>query len=314
MKYIDAQQVHKLLDYPSLVEALEQYHRQGVEAAERMLLEQPTDTGKSAHFLIWPAWQRQQALGIKLATIFPDNETEGLPSVQALYILFDGKTGQPTALIDGTALTLYKTAADSALGAKFLAPEDAQTLLMAGAGAMATHLIMAHKSVRPSLCKVLIWNRTTAKAEALAENLKLDDLRITATTDLEAAARKADVISCATMATRPIIRGKWLKPGTHLDLVGGYTRQMREADDEAVRRARVYVDSRWFTLDCCGDLTGPMESGVLTEDRIVADLFQLSQGERPGRQSPDEITFFKNGGGGHLDLMTARFLALRAAD
>lgn len=316
MLFIDAERVHALLDYPSLVEAFQQYHREGVDALDDLLLTQPGQTDKPTHFFIRAAWQRQQAVGAKVITVFPDNETSGsgLPSVQAVYLLFDGKNGKPTAGIDGTAITYRKTAADSALGAKFLAREDSQTMLMVGAGAMAPHLIMAHRAIRPSIQKVFIWNRTPARAQRLADTLTLEGVDVTATADLEATARAADLISCATMSPTPLIKGEWLKSGTHLDLVGAFTTEMREADDEAVRRSKIYVDSRATTIGHIGEISIPIAAGVITEDDIQADFFDLCGGQHLGRESPDDITFFKNGGGGHLDLMTARFLLTRATE
>jgi ornithine cyclodeaminase/alanine dehydrogenase-like protein (mu-crystallin family) len=177
---------------------------------------------------------------------------------------------------------------------------------------MAPHLIMAHCAIRPTIERVAIWNRSPERARRVAETLGLDGIEIRATEDLEAAARQADVISCATMATEPLIRGTWLKPGAHLDLVGGYRPEMRESDDDCVRRARVYVDSRWFTLGRVGDIKTPIDNGTMTEADIAGDLFQLSRGEVPGRLNDDEITLYKNAGGGHLDLGTAKFLLSRA--
>jgi ornithine cyclodeaminase len=176
---------------------------------------------------------------------------------------------------------------------------------------MAPHLIMAHTAIRPSIDRVFVWNRNAERARRLAGEVKLDGIDIRATDDLAAAVHQADVISCATMATEPLIAGDWLKPGAHLDLVGGYRPQMRESDDACIRRARVYVDSRWFTLGRVGDIKTPIDNGTMTEADIAGDLFQLARGEVPGRQSADEITLFKNAGGGHLDLGTAKFLLTR---
>lgn len=312
MFFIDAQRVHTLLDYPSLVRAFENYHRQEVDALDELLLTQSTDSDDAEHFFLRAAWQRQQALGAKLITVFPDNVAagKGLPSVQAVYVIFDGTNGKPLACIDGTALTYRKTAADSALGAKFLASGNAETMLMVGAGAMAPHLIMAHTAIRPSIRRVLVWNRTPARAMELAKTLQLKNITLTPTRDLEGSARTADLISCATMSPTPLIQGAWLKPGAHLDLVGGFTEAMREADDDAVRKAILYVDSR-DTARHCGDIAAPIKVGVISADDIAADLFQLCRGDCKGREGADEITFFKNGGGGHLDLMTARFLLTR---
>ncbi len=314
MQFIDADRVHELLDYSALVQAFERYHKEGIDLVDELLMEQPGVTGKPTHFFLRAAWKRQGALGAKLITVFPENELAGtgLPSVQAVYFVFDGRSGKPKACIDGTALTYRKTAADSALGAKFLARANIDTMLMVGAGAMAPHLIRAHVAMRPSIRKVLIWNRTGSRARTLAANLDINGIEVAATEDLAGAAHEANLISCATMSSTPLIKGEWLQGGVHLDLVGGFTNDMREADDEAVRRSRIYVDSRATTVDHCGDISGPIKAGIMTPDDIEADLFDLCQRKRCGREHSDEITFFKNGGGGHLDLMTARYLLTRA--
>jgi ornithine cyclodeaminase len=250
-----------------------------------------------------------------MVTIVPGNAdlADGPPTVQAVYQLFEGVTGRPVAVIDGTALTLRKTAADSGLGAKLLARDDVRTLLMIGAGALAPHLIGAHLAVRPSLEQVLVWNRSAPWRDRLLERLARQGVPAEASDDLEAAVRAADVISAATLASEPLVRGAWLRPGTHVDLVGAYTPTMREADDEAMRRARVHVDYRGSTIGESGELIQPIASGAITEQDVLGDLFDLCQGRTPGRRAADEITLFKNGGGSHLDLFTAEFLLRRLA-
>lgn len=311
MKWITAERIGQLLSYPGLVAFLEESHRQSVDAMDDLLLSHGEPGRARQHFLIRAAWQGGLGAGAKLVTVFPDNDRRGLPSVQGVYLLFDAHDGGPAAALDGTELTYWKTAADSALGAKFLAREDAEVLLMVGAGAMAPHLIRAHRAVRPSLRSILIWNRTPERAARLAEKLAAEGLPASAVTDLETAVRAGAVISCATMATAPLVRGEWLRPGTHLDLVGAYTPEMREADDDAVQRAGIFVDSRQTAVRPIGELAIPLHAGLISEASILADHFQLSRGLHPGRESDDEITLFKNGGGGHLDLMTARFVLMR---
>jgi alanine dehydrogenase len=301
VRLIDAETAARLLDLPSLIEALRTGHRAGVDVYGRMLMQEGADS-----LLGMAAWQRGEAFGIKLASVFPGNAARGAPTIASVYVLFDGQDGTPRAVIDATPLTVRKTAADSALAADYLARADVRTLLMVGAGAQAPWMIAAHRVVRPSLARVLIWNRTPARAEALAR-----DLGAIAVTDLAAATAEADVICCATAATAPVIRGEWLRPGAHLDLVGGYTPAMREADDVAVRRARVFVDTRRYTLADAGDISQPLAAGVIREADVLADLFQLVRGEVPGRRDADEITLFKNAGGGHLDLMAARLIESR---
>ena len=313
MRFIDAKQVHQLLDYPSLVDALAENHKKDVDPASSVLLQQPTPAGDTSYFLASAAWQKGKALGSKLVTVFPDNEhnASGLPSVQAVYVLFDGASGKPNAWIDGTALTLRKTAADSALGTRLLANPAPTSMLMVGAGALAPHLIEAHKSMRPSIQQVRIWNRTPERAQHLANSLQVDGVRIEATTDLETATREADLISCATMATEPLIKGPWLKPGAHLDLVGSYRQDMHECDEAAMVRGSVFTDSPWSAASDCGEITSALKNGSLKPDDILANIFTLVRGEHPGRSDVSEITVFENGGGGHLDLMAANFLVSR---
>ena len=316
LRLIDAESVHRLLDYAPLVEALAAAHREAPPLVGRSLLEPPPGAGRVGEgFLVLPAWAHGRAFGVKMVTIVPGNAelADGPPTVQAVYQLFEGVTGRPVAVIDGTALTLRKTAADSGLGAKLLARDDVRTLLMIGAGALAPHLIGAHLAVRPSLERVLVWNRSAPWRDRLLERLARQGVPAEASDDLEAAVRAADVISAATLASEPLVRGAWLRPGTHVDLVGAYTPTMREADDEAMRRARVHVDYRGSTIGESGELIQPIASGAITEQDVLGDLFDLCQGRTPGRRAADEITLFKNGGGSHLDLFTAEFLLRRLA-
>ena len=310
MRFIDAEEVHDRLEFGSLVEALDAAHREAPPEVERLTMAQPSREAGNDHFLLLSAWQRGHALGAKIITVFPDNASrqDGPPTIHAVFLLFDADDGRPLATIDGTALTYRKTAADSALGAKLLARPEPETMLMVGAGALAPYMVQAHLAVRPSLRRILIWNRTSARADALAERLRPEGRELAVTERLEAAAREADLICCATATTEALIQGDWLKPGAHLDLVGGFRPDMREADDEAMRRSRVFVDSRWFTRGEVGDIDGPIASGAMTEADILADLFELCADRHAGRRNETEITLFKNGGGGHLDLMTARHL------
>ncbi len=312
MRTVDAAQVHALLDYPSLVEALRELYRRGVDAVESFRLKQPLAEGQN-DWLILPAWQYGRHFGAKLVSVFPGNEAKGLASILGLYVLFDGGTGAPLLCVDGAALTLRKTAANSALAGTYLAREDASRLLVVGAGELAPHLALAHAAVRP-IRRIEVWNRTRQRAEAAVTRLRaeptLQGVAIAVADDLEAAVAKADIVACATMTTAPLVRGEWLKPGTHLDLVGGFRPDMREADDEAVRRARIFVDSRLTAAGHCGDITQPLKAGIIG-DADITDLFELARGEKPGRRLADEITLFKSGGGGHEDLGTAQHLLAR---
>jgi ornithine cyclodeaminase len=311
MILVDAETAARLLDFPSLIAALREGHRGDVEGFGRLLMQQPSAAGGHDAMLAMAAWQRGAAFGVKLATVFPGNAAIGLPNIASVYVLFDGSDGRPKLTIDATPLTIRKTAADSALASDYLARPDARTLLVVGAGAQAPWMVAAHRTVRPTLSRVLVWNRTKKRAEALAATLRADGLAAEAVNDLAAAVAEADFITCVTASATPVIEGKWLRPGTHLDLVGGYTPAMRESDDEAVRRARVFVDTRRFTLHDAGDISQPLRDGVIAERDVLADLFQLVRGEVPGRRGADDITLFKNAGGGHLDLMAARLIAAR---
>jgi len=298
---IDADEVARLLPYEVLVDALQAAHRLRPAMAGRTVL---AAGGTDDAFLALTAWQPGRSLGTKLVTVFPGNRTDhadgGRPSVQALYVLFDAVTGDPRAVIDGTELTYRKTAADSALGARFLARHDVSTLLVIGAGGLAPHLIAAHRAVRPSIERVLLWNRTGERAVALA-----DAVGGQAVLSVERAVAEADVVVTATMTREPIVAGRWLRPGTHLDLVGAFRPDHREVDDDAVVRAELYVDDRTATLTEDGDLVIPMTRGLISPADVRGDLYQLCRGDVAGRTDPAAITLFENGGGGHLDLMTA---------
>ncbi len=307
MKIIDAADVFRLATFPALVDELLAMYRTGCDAMDRLLMSQPTADGDQGDFLMQPAWMRGKAFGIKIANVFPGNEARGKPSIFGSYLLFDGNTGEPLAYIDGTAETLVKTAANSAVATKLLARADASTMLMIGAGNLAPYLIAAHASVRP-IRRVMIWNRTHEKAVALATRLAKPGFDVIAVKDAAAAAAEADVVSCATYAEEPVIRGDWAKPGAHVDLVGSYRPDLRESDDALIRRAgRMYVDARFSTVEESGDLVAPLKSGLLKPEDI-SDLFELARGERSGRRSNGEITVFKSGGGGHEDLATATML------
>jgi len=301
---IDAHEVARLGDYVALVDALEAAHREPAAVVERIVY---GPEGRAERLLALPAWSVDQAIGVKLVTVFPDNpSTNGLPSVQAVVVLFDGSTGSPLALIDGTELTYRKTAADSALGSRFLSRPDSRTLLMVGAGGLAPHLVAAHRAVRPSIEHVVVWNRSPEKAQQLVD----DGVADAVATDLAVASAEADVICTATLTKDPLIRGEWLRPGTHVDCVGAYLPDPREIDDEVVRRAQIYVDSRLATLTEGGDLVIPIAAGVIDPSDVRADLYELSSGSATGRAAGDDdsITLFENCGGGHLDLMVARHL------
>ena len=310
MKFITADEIHRICEYPALVNHLERLHREEPADLKDMLLANiDSGSGTENNGLFRAAWASRQGLGIKAATIFPDNTANSsLPAIHAIYMLFEGVHGTPVAVMDGTVLTYYKTAADSALGSKYLARGDIKTMAMIGAGAMAPHLITAHCSIHSSIQEVYIWNRTASKALELANKLSIPGGKIQASEDIQAVVQNAELVSSATMTREPIIFGDWLNPGTHVDLVGAFTLDMRETDDNALLKSRIFVDSRKTTIGEIGEIQIPIDSGIITEDDINADLYQLCTNQTRGRISDNEITMFKNGGGGHLDLMTAGFI------
>jgi ornithine cyclodeaminase len=313
VNHFNADSVHRLLDYPSLIEALREAHRaERVPTTTSLIMGEPGD--ETNKFISLMAWAKSEVIAVKLVGVFPSNLALPTPeaSVQGLVALFSGQTGAPLAVADGAAMTFRKTAADSALGADYLARRDAEVLLVVGAGGLGPHVAMAHTSARPSIRRVLIWNRTLARAKHLAQRLEIANASVEAVSDLDAAVVQADIISCVTMATEPLIHGALLKRGAHVDLVGAYLPQMRESDDDVVRRASLFVDTR-KNCDRSGDLRQPIDNGLITLASIKADLFDLCAGRHIGRSNPDEITLYKNVGGAHLDLFTARHLVQKAA-
>ena len=308
---LDADKLLHCLPFTTLVDELAAMHRDPIGLVDEMLMESVDDNDNVSHFFIRTGWQPEKAVGAKVITVFPrNNQTREYPSIQAVYILFEAVNGSPVACLDGTALTWLKTASDSALGSKLLSREDIESMLMIGAGQMAPHLLSAHCEVRPSLKRVQVWNRTAEKARQLCIEMKqkFPSIDFSAVDEIEAAAREADLICSAIGRKEPIIEGAWLKPGAHVDLIGAFTPDMREADDEVLRRGSLFVDARETTINHIGELMIPLASGVISEDDVLADFSDLCQQRHAGRSSEDEITVFKNGGGGHLDLMCARIL------
>jgi ornithine cyclodeaminase len=305
MRFVGAAEIDAALDYPALVEALRQAFASGIVAPVRHHHSIPRAAG-DATLLLMPAWQAGAGghLGVKVVSVFPGNTARQRPSVMGTYLLMDGDSGEPLAALDGQALTLWRTGAASALAATWLARKDATRMAMIGAGALAPKLIAAHAATLP-IREVVIWNRTAGTARQLAAALNRPGLRVSASEDIESAVRDADIVSVATLSPQPLVRGAWLKPGAHLDLVGAFTPKMREADDEAVRRARVYVDTRGGATKEAGDIVQPLASGLLRETDIAGDLFELARGTGQGRRSAEEITLFKSVGSAIEDLAAA---------
>ena len=296
-------EIEDRLDWITLIDALEAGHRMPRARIEDAFIPNGDETLLSRAALI-------EGLGaaVKSFTVKPENTKRGLPSVQGAMLLFSSETGAVEAVIDSALVTKWKTAADSVLGARLLANPDPKSLLIVGAGTVSRSLVEAYKAQFPGI-DIAIWNRTRANAEILASELETDVAR-----DLADAVQSADIIATATLSHEPILRGEWLHPGQHLDLIGAYRADMREADDIALIRSRIFVDARETTLNHIGELKNPLEAGVITEADVIGDLYDLVTGHS-GRQSEDDITLFKNGGGAHLDLMAGRFIleAFRAS-
>lgn len=306
MRVVTADEIDRALTFPDLVDALAAVFRSDVVAPIRHHHE-IANPGAHGTLLLMPAWtgaaHADGALGVKIVSVFPENGAQGLPSVLGTYLLMDGRTGRPQAALDGTRLTLWRTAAASALAARHLAREDARRMVMVGAGALSPFLIRAHMSQRP-IADVKLWNHRPEKARALAAQLAAEGLPVQAATDLEDAVRAADIVSCATLATEPLVKGAWLAPGAHLDLVGAFNMRMRESDDEALRRCEVFIDTKAARTEG-GDVAVALGAGTFEEARIRGDLFDLCRGRVQGRRTPEENTLFKSVGTAIEDLAAA---------
>jgi ornithine cyclodeaminase len=304
MRFISAQEIDAALDFPALVEALDAAFRGGLEAPPRHHHVVPAPGEPDATHLLMPAWG-DGALGVKIVNVFPGNGARGLSAVQGVYVLQSGRTGQTLAVLDGTRLTQWRTAAASALAASRLARRDATRLTLVGAGSLAPFLARAHASVRP-IHEVTVWNHRPEGARRVAAQLAAEGFDARPEANLQAAVEVSDVVSAATLSTAPLIRGAWLKPGQHVDLVGAFNMTMREADDLALQRSRVFVDTP-SALDEGGDVAQAVRSGALAKSSIVADLAALARGA-PGRGSDDEITLFKSVGASIEDLAAAQLV------
>ena len=309
--FLDAAAVEAALPFRPLIEALGEAFVTAATPPVRHHHAVPRSGSDPAILLIMPAWQPDAVTGVKLVHVASGNEAKGLPSVQGLYVLFDGPTGTPLAVMDGTRLTVRRTAAASALAASHLARADAATLLMLGCGAMAPHLIAAHRTVRP-IQRVLLWNRTPQRAAALARDLEAQGVDAVAVAEIDPALAEADIVSCATMSREPLVRGTAVRAGTHVDLVGAYTPAMRESDGELLARAEVFVDTFDGAEAEAGDVLQAIAEGHLTREAIEGDLAALCRGSHPGRSSAASITVFKSVGSALEDLVAARLVHERA--
>ncbi|MGD0502640.1 MAG: ornithine cyclodeaminase family protein [Steroidobacteraceae bacterium] len=312
MLQLDADALAARLDRRALIDALEQAFRAPSVVPGRLHYEiQSSNPGqRPGSLLVMPAWRVGAALGIKLVTIYPDNALRSLPAVAATYLLLDAETGLPRALLDGGELTLRRTGAASALAARLLCAADASRLLMVGTGRLAPHLIQSHALVRP-IREVKIWGRNALHARTLAASLERPGLTVEAAEDLEGAVRWAHVVSCATLSREALVQGSWLAAGQHLDLVGAFTPDMCEADDAALARSEIFVDTRQGALSESGEIIGAMQRGAIDANSIRGDLSDLVSG-RAARSRPSAITLFKSVGTALEDLVAAE-VAIGAA-
>jgi ornithine cyclodeaminase/alanine dehydrogenase-like protein (mu-crystallin family) len=305
IRFYSAEQVHAALPYDALADAIAEALQAGVSAP----LRHAHVLSAADSLLLMPAWSEGSdgAIGVKLVTALPANAAHGRATVNALYALFDRDSGEPRAVIEGEALTVRRTAAASLLAARYLARDDARSVLIVGTGRLASHLAQAH-CVGRRVDRVTIWGRNVQRAQALASKLRDEGVPAETVTDLQQAVGTAHIVSCATTATAPIVCGDWLKPGTHLDLVGAFKRGMREVDDVAVARSRVYVDTRAGALAEAADIIEPIERGIISRDDVIAELSELVTRKIGGRANAEQITLFKSVGTAIEDLAAARLL------
>lgn len=313
--HFSAADVGKYLAWESLIEALRCMFIAPVHSPLRHHHTLPVPGQADATLLLMPAWLEGEYFGVKQVSVFPSNNALGLPGLNSQYTLSCGRTGQTLATLDGNELTARRTAAASALASGYLSRGDSSRLLMVGSGRMARFLIPAHTSVRP-ITEITVWDRKPAHAQRLVDELQQQyqaqtNIRIQAcpVDQLAQAAQQADIISCATMATEPLVLGAWLSPGCHLDLVGSFTPQMREVDNQAIQRAALFVDTRRGALNESGEIMRPIQEGIISADALIAELAELCAEKHPGRSAlkhPTEaITLFKSVGDSLEDLAAA---------
>ncbi|WP_026969186.1 ornithine cyclodeaminase family protein [Algoriphagus terrigena] len=303
MLIIPDEKISEHLDYKKLIEALREIFQSDYTMPVRHHHFYKTPEGDDNTLILMPVWNSEY-MGMKQVTVAPANASRNMPSIFAQYILSDSKTGQPLAMMNATELTSRRTACTSALASSYLSREDSENLLIVGGGSVAKHLIQAHLAVR-NFKKVSVWMRNNTKMNEFVADLKNQGIVVEAVTDLEDSARNADLISSATLSKTPIIKGEWVKPGTHLDMIGSHKPDTRETDDDAIRKSSIFVDSRAGALHETGELALPIADGILTASDVRADIVELVKDIQPGRTSTDEVTLFKSAGLAIEDLAAA---------
>lgn len=310
---INHNQLIQLLQFPELINALDEAFQSSYTVPMRHHHDFPNPkAGIDSTLLLMPAWEDGNKLGVKIVTVSPNNGQYKLPAIQGIYMLFDVLTGTPLAQLEAKTLTTRRTAATSALASRFLSRPESSSLLMVGTGALAPNLIKAHAAVRP-IQKVYIWGRNEEKAKALAKQLDQQAFETIPIKTISEGIAKADIISCATLSESPLIEGTHLRPGQHLDLVGSYKPNMREADNETIKRCSVFVDVLAYATKETGDIVIPLQEGILKKEEIKGDLFGLCRKETNGRANAEEITFFKSVGHALEDLAAAKLAYQKAS-
>ncbi len=305
MQFFDQGAVQQALPYSLLMDAIASGLQSPIESPARTHYEPNHD---DSTVLIMPAWKQQSMMGVKLVSVWPGNSALGQSAVSAVYILISCANGNPIAVIDGTELTLRRTAATASLGARILARKDSHTLAVLGTGALSVPMVQAHISAMP-FTRILIWGRTTAKAQAVVDRLALLGINAEASTDLQGTLEHADVVAVATTATEPFIRSEWIKPGTHVGLVGAFTAKMSEAEPALIARAQVFADSREAVLEKGGEVLHALKQGLIAPSDILAELAQLTlKPDNDWRADDQVITVFKSVGFAALDLIAGELV------
>lgn len=302
-RYSDAD-VAARLDWAALIDALDLAFKRGGESPPRPHYEIGVPGEANATLLLMPAWTEGHYIGLKTVTVFPGNAARGTASIAAQYQLFSAKNGALIALLDAGELTARRTAAASALASGYLSRKDARRLLIVGTGRLSSNLALAHATVR-NFEDIAVWGRSVEKAHSVADRLAALGLPARAAGELEKEARAADLISCCTLSCKPLIRGAWLKPGTHLDLVGAFTPLMAETDDEALQRGTLFVDTFAGACQEAGEIVQAVRRGAIKAGDIKASLFELARNAHKGRDSASQITVFKSVGCSLEDLAAA---------
>lgn len=302
MNILTRDTVRDHLTWAGVMEALRDGHSRPRARIGDQFLTRDQDT-----LLSRAAWIDGLGFGVKSVSVMPHNAEAGVSTIDGAMLVFEDVHGRLEAIVDSDLVTEWKTAGDSVLGAKLLARKDCRRLLIVGAGVVAETLVRAYCEIFPDLESIDVWGRSASKAEAFAAKMAARGFPVGHAPDLPDACLKADIVSAATMAKEPVIRGEWIAPGTHVDLIGAFKADMREADDGLLQKGRVFVDCIETTVDHIGELMIPLADGTILREDVLGDLYDLVPG-RVGRLSDDDITIFKNGGGAHLDLMTAKHI------